>query len=241
MSVMLDPSLFLSRETLYKLPKVLEENRAWGPFWIAEAFENYIDEGYGDDSAMFRFYVEQERRTKDRCAYPSLDYIFDTINELKSKELLESFPLGGRGGVNGGVSPFPTEMERAVHEAIGRTADRFDKKGWYGTEYLSSVLQDQWEFLNTQSAIVSASKKTFQAFKKGGAAVIEFGSKLNLNALVGKTIKHKGDDPIELAHQFRALCKWVAVGGPAVAPIYVTPELAQMAAAAGGMFMLVDP
>jgi hypothetical protein len=97
------------------------------------------------------------------------------------------------------------------------------------------VLFDEWFFLTHESWVVSRIKTGFQAIARAGEAGIEL-----LNPIVRKTLKKDASEIIQTADRMRALGKWIAVGGPAVAGI-LNPIIGLGVSTVAGGFLLLDP
>jgi hypothetical protein len=106
-------------------------------------------------------------------------------------------------------------------------------------EYLHRILLEEWTFLQTQSWILSRTRKTFDIFIRAGGAAIEVSGR-TMDRLVRRSLKASESQEIYASHRLRALGKWVAVGGPPMLN-HLDPGLATLAGIAGGLFLLLDP
>jgi hypothetical protein len=112
----------------------------------------------------------------------------------------------------------------------------------YPSRGVADVLFEEWVFLQSNSMIVSRSKRSFGPFVHAGAAMLEFG-RGSFDILVSKTLKlsnKRMPRALTSGQRLRAVSKWVAVGGPAVASV-INPTFEIIGTVAAGFFLLIDP
>lgn len=114
---------------------------------------------------------------------------------------------------------------------------------WYKDEHIEiliDILFEEWIFLQEHSWIISRAKRTFTKLKDAGAVYIEFGKDSFDNA-VRRTLQNNDvNKMLEKADRYRAVAKWIAVGGPSAA-VYLGPLPSAITALAAGYFLLFDP
>lgn len=100
---------------------------------------------------------------------------------------------------------------------------------------IREIIFDEWFFLTHESWVVSRIKAAFNAMVHAGELGIEL-----LNRLVRRTLREDESYVVQTADRMRALAKWLAVGGPAVATL-LNPIVGAFATVGAGGFLLIDP
>jgi hypothetical protein len=200
-----------------------------------------------------------------RSAFPIvLDALKD--GELKTARIPQRFAVALRDGeLSNGVSRFFADSQEpfnakeimtriqsvGIELPRGYAPDSFKLKGtefdaqlseFVGGEIIRQILIEEWEFLTSQSWIAAKIKRAYDAFLKGGAAAIEWGTN-KFDYLAAKTLKIKPEqfpDGLKPKQRFRAAAKWVAVGGSSASALLAPPAAAASAAVAG-YFLIFDP
>jgi len=106
---------------------------------------------------------------------------------------------------------------------------------------IRDILLEEWSFLVGQSWVAARTKKTFTAFRRAGAVVVDFSGQ-KFDGIVARTLRHdRLPVPTTLTHldRVRAAAKWIAVGGSPVAG-FMDPIIAVVASAGAGVFLLFD-
>jgi hypothetical protein len=208
--LMLDPSLFLSREAF---PIVLEALRN------GELTTARIPYTFG---AILR---------EGRLSEPVSRFFGDSAEPLTASQIMA--------GVRQATLPQSYSPERFKLEKT-----EFDNQlsEAAGDRIVRQILIEEWEFLISSSWIAATVRKTFDAFLKGGAAAIEWGTN-KFDYLAARTLKLKPDqipDGLKPKQRLHAASKWVAVGGSS-ASAFLVPPAAAAALATTGYFLLFDP
>jgi hypothetical protein len=153
----------------------------------------------------------------------------EEIEDLRSvtsfMEEVERFPVYEPFGENVVGSDFRGELERAVHD-----------------DDILAVLAEEWSFLNSESWLVSRTRKPFSAFIRAGAIAVEGGREL-FDRAVMKTLKmspEKVPSGLTRGQRLRATAKWIAVGGTSAASL-LHPLSGVVVVATTGYFLLFDP
>lgn len=211
-ALLLDPSLFLSRSSFPIVLEALKNGELKGAR-IPYGFAIALRDGNLSDSVV-RFFADS------REPFSAKEIMTRILNE--GLELPESYqPKSPR--FEG------TEFDTRLSEFVG------DK-------IVRQILMEEWEFLTSQSWIAAKIRRAYNAFLKGGAAAIEWGTN-KFDYLAEKTLKippEKLPDGLKPKQRFRAAAKWVAVGGSSASALFVPPAAAATLAVAG-YFMLFDP
>lgn len=105
----------------------------------------------------------------------------------------------------------------------------------------SQVAAEEWLYLATNSWLAARSRRIFDAFNQAGAAALELGRDV-LGDVVHRTLQLPSDAPPVLRPELiaRAGLRWLAVGGPAIAPLLFPPGMAALAAILGGGYLLLS-
>ena len=84
----------------------------------------------------------------------------------------------------------------------------------------SQVAAEEWLYLATNSWLAARSRRIFDAFNQAGAAALELGRDV-LGDVIHRTLQLPSDAPPVLRPELiaRAGLRWLAVGGPAIAPL----------------------
>lgn len=211
--LMLDPSLFLSPEAF---PIVLEALRE-GELKTARipyTFGAALRDGHFSEGVL-RFFGD----SPDPLFATEITALIENAGvRVPESYRPESFKLR------------ETEFAWQLSEAAGDDAA------------VRQILIEEWEFLTSSSWITAKTRKTFEAFLKGGAAAIEWGTN-KFDFLAAKTLKippHQFPNGLKPKQRLRAASKWIAVGGSAAA-VLLTPPAALATSAVAGYFMLFDP
>jgi len=125
-------------------------------------------------------------------------------------------------------------------------------------DLVSEVLGEEWTFLTSESWLASRIKRPFSAYVRAGAVAVEFGrhvfdqliregerlgdgARNVIEAALRRTLKSdKIPGPLTPPQKFRAVCKWVAVGGSSASTL-IQPLAGTLLTAASGFFLLLDP
>jgi len=111
-----------------------------------------------------------------------------------------------------------------------------------GSDLVRRTLVEEWEFLTSESWIISKVRAAFDGFLKSGAVALEVGGNA-FDWLAAKSLKippERVPDGLNVKQRLRAVAKWIAVGG-ASATAVVAPPVAVGVGAASGFFLLLDP
>lgn len=210
--LLLDPSLFLSRSAF---PIVLDafRNGELKTARIPYRFSGALRDGFFTGSVS-RFFA-------------------DSREPLSAKDIMESLQSAG--------VDFPGSYDPSSFRLQGTKFDT-QLSEFVGDEIVRQILIEEWEFLTSHSWIAAKTKRAFDAFLKGGAAAVEWGTN-KFDYLAVRTLKIKRQeipDGLKPKQRLRAAAKWIAVGGSSASALLVPPAAA-VGAAVAGYFMIFDP
>jgi hypothetical protein len=210
--LLLDPSLFLSRSAF---PIVLDalKHGELKTARIPNRFSGALRDGLFSDGVS-RFFA-------------------DSQEPLSAKDIMRRIQ-------NEGVD-FPKAYDPSSFRLKGTEFD-MQLSEFVGDETVRQILIEEWEFLTSQSWIAAKSKRAFDAFLKGGAAAVEWGTN-KFDYLAARTLKIKPEeipDGLKPKQRLRAAAKWIVVGGSSASAL-LAPLAAAAGAAVAGYFMIFDP
>lgn len=115
---------------------------------------------------------------------------------------------------------------------------------------LATTLIEEWAFLEEKSFIIARIKRAFEKFNESGAAYLQIGARGYKNLLAGgadrfdwavkKTLKRTLNETLSRVDRFRAVAKWIAVGGGSCGALFI-PPVAVVTGMGAGFFLLIDP
>lgn len=210
--LMLDPSMFLSREAF---PVVLEalRNGELKATRIPYAFSAALRDGRFSERVLHVFGDSAEPLTATEIM-TGMRRANVRIPEHYSPG---SFRLEG--------TEFDVQLSEVAGDAIVR-----------------QILIEEWEFLTSSSWIAAKTRKTYEAFLKAGAVAVEWGTNKfdYLAARTLKIEPDQIPNGLKPNQRLRATAKWIAVGGSSATAFFIPPA-AVATSAALGYFMIFDP
>jgi hypothetical protein len=106
-------------------------------------------------------------------------------------------------------------------------------------EEIAKIYLEEWEFLTTNSWLVSKGRDVFDKMVDAGSVSIRF-SKNAFDDVVRRTLHKERGAQLSPNDRLKATAKWIAVGGSVVTDLI--PQFPRMIInAAAGIFLLCDP
>lgn len=107
-----------------------------------------------------------------------------------------------------------------------------------GNEWIPQILFEEWEFLITNSWLISKVRFAYDKIVESSGTAISI-SKHTFEVVVRRTLK-KAEGDLSPNDKLKATAKWIAVGGSALAD-FVLPVPGAILNTASGIFLLCDP
>lgn len=212
-NVMVDPSLLMNSEAVYKVINSINENSNKFSFFISKSFNNFLN-----------------NKENENQWYMIADF-FECKNIIPPQKL-----IGILKEYKNNLNVFDIEMAPLFekYSEFRNVLFRYTEN-----KLLSEILFEEYIFLQEYSWIVAKSKKCFEKFKECGSSVLEFGNN-STDVIIKKTLKKQNDDFINTFDKLRAIGKWIAVGGSS-ASAFFSPYLSFYIGIGSGIFLLLDP
>ena len=126
-----------------------------------------------------------------------------------------------------------------VYDGDGRRAQQAIYEDFCNDEMASRIIFEEYYFLCHESWLHSKTRLAFDAMVEGGGTAVQF-AKRHFDRLVVNTLKLEQPSGVSPRDRYRAVAKWVAVGGPTILG-FVEPISAAIGGSVSGYFLLVDP
>jgi len=213
--VIIDPSIILVERTLESLEANIKE--------LSEHFDLYISKNL--------YQVLKDGRIES-----SYDY-FVSWSNLVDKEILFTFLEKNQDFIK--IFEEPSWAKKEHHLFFESLVENLPLK-YRDDTLLHSIIFEEWFFLQEYSWIVARTKKIFNLFIRSGAASIEYGRHV-FDGMVRRTLWRENIELVTQAHRLRAVSKWIAAGGAAIANL--SYPIVQVFADffVTGYFILIDP
>lgn len=226
-NILIDPSLLIKEEIFQRTlsyVKQLKEKYDY-EFYLPSSFLNLIEKSSDEIAEDLLFYYKYKKHDY-KYIYKFLDKFLRLIHTNFFRNEVKLF---NRYKVSHEHKEKYDYFYRQLKQEVRR-------------ENISSILFEEWVFLQEQSVILSRIKKPFTYFVRCGVAVIEIGRK-TFQLAIKRTLKKNIDEDITNIEKLRAIAKWIAIGGPNIISgiNLIDPIVERIIYAGAGFFILIDP